>query len=337
MERSVEARSDPEARRIEGRSRCTSYRYNYEPPLPAGALVLLQPTTRSLLGDNPILQEVRSRWQPGRFGGVYGVWGRQPRTGRPCQDLCKKSPPLQPRSTRTTLPLPEASRHAEFDALPQDEKIKWLVTQFRLDKAPTLQRDPRLQKEVIRTLLQFSDVISISGYGKTNLISHPINVHPGTTRIKMKHRPLNPVMEESLRQQIDWWLEQRVVDEADSPWSFPLVPVPKKNSKEVRWAVDYRKLNTITKKDTFSLPNIADNLSHLAGSRVFSALDGAGAFHAVPVRRADQEKTAFSSPFGQYQFVWMPFGLANAPATYSRLVARALQPLAVLRSPLLPG
>ena len=97
----------------------------------------------------------------------------------------------------------------------------------------------------------------------------------------MKHRLLNPVMEESLRQQIDLWLEQRVVEEANSPWSFPLVPVPEKNSQEVRWAVDYRRLNAVTKKDAFPLPNIADNLSRLAGSRVFSALDGAGAFHAV--------------------------------------------------------
>ena len=143
----------------------------------------------------------------------------------------------------------------------------------------------------------------------------------------MKHRPLNPVMEESLKQQIDRWLAQKVVEEADSPWSFHLVPVPKKNGKEIRWAVDYRKLNAVTKKDAFPLPNIADNLSRLSVRQVFSALDRTGAFHAVPVRRADREKTAFSSPFGQYQFVKMPFGLANAPATYSRLVAKALRHL----------
>ena len=77
-------------------------------------------------------------------------------------------------------------------------------------------------------LLQFADVISIGGYGETNLILHAITVNPGTTPIKMKHCPLNSVMEESLRQQIDRWLEQRVVEEADFPWSFPLVPVPKK-------------------------------------------------------------------------------------------------------------
>ena len=143
----------------------------------------------------------------------------------------------------------------------------------------------------------------------------------------MKHRPLNPVMEESLRQQIDRWMEQGVVEKADSLWSFPLVPVPKKNRKEIRWAVHYRQLNTFTKKDAFPLPNIADNLSHLSGSHVFSALDGAGAFHAVPVRLADHEKTAFSSPFCHYQFIKMPFGLANSPAMYSRLVTKALRHL----------
>ena len=226
-----------------------------------------------------------------------------------------------------TSPPPEATTHAEFDALPQNKKIKWLVAQFCLDVSPLLQRDSRLRKEVIQTLLQFADVISIGGYGETNLISHAITVNPGTAPIKMKHRPLNPVMEESLRQQIDRWMEQRVVEEADSLWSFPLVPVPKKNRKEICWAVDYRRLNSVTKKDAFLLTNIADNLSRLYCSHVFSALHGAGAFHTIPVCRADREKTTFSSPFGQYQFIKMPFGFANAPATYSWLVAKALRHL----------
>ena len=224
----AKAHSGSEARRIEGRSRCVLL-VQLKPPFPAGALVLLQPTARSLLGDNPILQEVQA-------DGSLAVLVNN----LECGDVDLEPDTLvgsvqEVTATSTTVhadnsPPPEAATHAEFDALPQDEKIKWLVTQFHLDAAPVLQRDPRLRKEVIRTLLQFSDVISIGGYFKTNLISHPISVYPGTTPIKMKHRPLNPVMEESLRQQIDRWLEQRVVEEADLPWSFPLVPVPKKNS-----------------------------------------------------------------------------------------------------------
>ena len=103
-----------------------------------------------------------------------------------------------------------------------------------------------------------------------------------TTPIKRKHRPLNPVMEESLWQQIDRRIEQRVVEEADSPWYFPLVPVPKKNSQEVSWLIDYQRRDAITEKDAVPLSNIADNPSRLAGSRIFSALDGAKACHDPP-------------------------------------------------------
>ena len=157
------------------------------------------------------------------------------------------------------------------------------MKQFRLDFSPTLCRNPKLRQEVIQLLLEFSDVISIGGYGQTNLVSHAIHLEPGSHPIKIKHRPLNPTMEGSLRKQIDKWLTQDVVEEADSPWSFPSVPVPKKNSDELRWAVDYLKLNAITKKDAYPLPNIVDNLSRLSSSKIFSTLDGAGAFHAVPM------------------------------------------------------
>ena len=311
--------------RVAGRTRAV-LPIRVQPPLPAGALILFQPEDHPLMGPNPIIQEV----QPD--GSLAVLVDNLETMGQEIAPDTVVGSVQEVTATPTTVdaetsPPPEATTHEAFNALPQSCKIKWLVANFRLDSSPLLQRDSQLRKEVIRTLLQFTDVISIGGYWETNLISHAIVVEPGTTPIKMKHRPLNPVLEESLKQQIDRWLAQKVVEEADSPWSFPLVPVPKKNGKEIRWAVDYRKLNAVTKKDAFPLPNIADNLSRLSGSRVFSALDGAGAFHAVPVRRADREKTAFSSPFGQYQFVKMPFGLANAPATYSQLVAKALRHL----------
>ena len=321
----AEAHLGNDAVTVNGRSQAI-LSLRVRPHLPAGTLVLLQPAVASLLGDNPILQEI----QPdGRLSVLADNWETTDLELAPdtiigsVQEVTAGPSDVDPE----TSPPPEATTHAKFDALPQSAKIKWLVANFRLDSSPLLQRDSRLRKEVIRVLLQFSDVVSIGGYGEMNLISHAITVNPGTTPIKMKHRPLNPVMEESLRQQIDRWIKQRVVEEADSPWSFPLVPVPKKNGKEIGWAVGYRRLNAVTKKDAFPLPNIADNLSHLSGSRVFSALEGAGAFHAIPVQRADREKTAFSSPFGQYQFIKMPFGLANSPATYSRLVAKALRHL----------
>ena len=114
--------------------------------------------------------------------------------------------------------------------MPKTAQIKWLVKQFRLNESEVQERDPELQREELKALLKFSDVISIKGYGKTNLVSHSIILEPGSVPIKMRHRPLNPVMEGSLRKQIDKWMSQGVIEKADSPWSFPLVPVPKKNS-----------------------------------------------------------------------------------------------------------
>ena len=73
------------------------------------------------------------------------------------------------------------------------------------------------------------------------------------------------------------------------------------------------------------MPNIDDNLSRLSGSTIFSGIDGSGAYHVVSIRKEDRPKTAFHTPWGKYQFQKMPFGLCNAPATYSRLVQKVLE------------
>ena len=131
-------------------------------------------------------------------------------------------------------------------------------------------------------------------------------------------------MEESLQQQLRAWKEHDVIEESNSPWCFQLVAVPKKNGK-VRWCVDYRRLNDSTQKDAFPLPHIEDNLVRLSGSQWFSGIDGSGAFHVVCLEEEDKQKTAFATPWGQYHFKRMPFGLSNGPATYSRLVQLVLQ------------
>ena len=168
--------------RIEGKSRRV-LPVQLEPPLPAGALVLLQPTMRSLLGDNPILQEVQPDGSLAVLVDNLEHEDVDLEPGALVGSVQEVAAISAPDPTDESL-SPTAATHEEFDALPQADKIKWLATQFRLEDAPALQRDPQLRKEVLRMLLQFSDVISIGGYGKTNLITHPINVHPGTEPIK---------------------------------------------------------------------------------------------------------------------------------------------------------
>ncbi|GBN44541.1 Transposon Ty3-G Gag-Pol polyprotein [Araneus ventricosus] len=86
------------------------------------------------------------------------------------------------------------------------------------------------------------------------------------------------------------------------------------------FCADYRKLNEITKKDSYSLPRIDETLDDLNGSRWLTTLDLKSGYLKVEIRPADREKTAFTTGQGLWQFKVMPFGLCNAPATFGRLM-----------------
>ena len=82
--------------------------------------------------------------------------------------------------------------------------------------------------------------------------------------------------------------------------------------------VDYRRLNQIIIKDAYALPFIDELLESVHGARFFSAIDLFSGFHQIPMNPKDVEKTAFTTKFGNFNFLVMPFGLTNAPATFQR-------------------
>ena len=85
-----------------------------------------------------------------------------------------------------------------------------------------------------------------------------------------------------------------------------------------RVCIDYQKLNAATKKDHFPLPFIDQILDRLASQTCFCFLDGYSGYNNISIHPDDQEKTAFTCPFGTFAFRRMPFGLFNAPATFQR-------------------
>ncbi len=161
--------------------------------------------------------------------------------------------------------------------------------------------------------------------GKTHLTEHFIEtgdslpVHSVPYRVSEKERTI-------IADQVEKMLADGVIRPSSSPWSSPVVLV-KKPSKEIRFCIDYRRLNAITLRDVYPLPRVDDILGRLSGARYFTSLDLQKGFWQLPVAAEHQEKTAFVTPDGLYEFLCMPFGLCGAPPSFQRLMDRVLSGL----------
>ena len=98
----------------------------------------------------------------------------------------------------------------------------------------------------------------------------------------------------------------------------------RKKDGSTRFCVDFRKVNSITRKDAYPLPRVDDTLEALAGSQWFTTLDLISGYWQVEMDPKDREKTALCTTEGLFEFRVMPFGLCNAPATFQRLMDTAL-------------
>ncbi|GFX27079.1 hypothetical protein TNCV_439851 [Trichonephila clavipes] len=145
------------------------------------------------------------------------------------------------------------------------------------------------------------------------------------------HAPINqrayrvsPTERLIIHEEVQKMLDEGIVQPSESPWSSPIVLVRKKDGSW-RFCVDYRKLNSVTKKDVYPLPRIDDTLDCLKGAMFFSSMDLRSGYWQIEIDEADREKTAFITPEGLYEFKVMPFGLCNAPATFERMMDNLLR------------
>ncbi|OWZ17073.1 RNA-dependent DNA polymerase [Phytophthora megakarya] len=152
-------------------------------------------------------------------------------------------------------------------------------------------------------------------------------IHTGNEApIKVRPRRHAHNEQQVIDEEVGNMLRDKVIEPSSGAWGFPVVLVKKKDGS-VRFCIDYRLLNAITKRDVYPLPRIDDTLDNLHGARRFSSLDLHAGYWQVPVAEADRDKTGFVTRQGLFRFVRMRFGLANAPGTFQRMMDAVLRGL----------
>ncbi|GFX21642.1 retrovirus-related Pol polyprotein from transposon 412 [Trichonephila clavipes] len=200
--------------------------------------------------------------------------------------------------------------------------------QLTPDLLENAELSPEQKSSAERLFQEFEDVFSrnSSDIGHTTVTQHRIDTadHPP---IKQHPRRLPFAKQEEVGTLLREMQENDIIEPSSSPWASPIVLVRKKDGS-TRFCVDYRKLNDVTKKDSYPLPRIDDTLDTLSGHKWgFSTLDLKSGYWQVEIHPEDREKTAFTSGQGLWQFKVMPFGLCNAPATFERLMETVLKGL----------
>ena len=209
------------------------------------------------------------------------------------------------------------------------ERVKW-----RQQQLSQLLRDTkgRLSSEgdhlpLEELLSEYHDVFSLDEdeRGETDMIEFEINTGDELPR-KQAARRIPYGAHQEVAEQLERMQKIGVIKPSKSPWSSPVVLVRKRDGT-LRFCVDYRVLNSVTKPDVFPLPRINDLLDQLGKSKYYTTLDLVSGYWQIRVHANSQEKTAFATHQGLYEFRVMPFGVMNAPAVFQRLMQRVLSGL----------
>lgn len=179
------------------------------------------------------------------------------------------------------------------------------------------------QEQVLQSLLheEFKKFDALKGC--TNYTEHVIKVKTHEP-VKQRYFPKNPKMCEVIHKQVDELIQNGQIEPSSSAYASPVVLVKKKDGSW-RMCIDYRKLNEISVKDAYPMPQIPSILNRLKEAKFVTAIDLKNGYWQVSIEPKSRQYTAFTVPGrGLYQWKVMPFGLHSAPATFQRLLDQVI-------------
>ena len=182
------------------------------------------------------------------------------------------------------------------------------------------------QDTILKVLEKHDGIFAekINELGRTNIVRHEVRTTGEPFALKHYKTPIT--LRPLVKQHIKEMLKYQIIRPSNGPYRSPVLMVKKKTG-DLRFCVDYRRLNKQTIKDKYPLPRIDDTLDFLHGAKYFSTIDLLSGYWQIEIEEEDKYKTAFTTEFGHYEFNRMPFGLCNAPGTFQRLMESILQPI----------
>ena len=176
---------------------------------------------------------------------------------------------------------------------------------------------PRNAEAAEQLVLSYHDVFALdkNELGCTSTVEHEIHI-VDSEPFKERFRRIPPLLLEEVHASLRDMLDAGTIRPSQSPWCNTIMLVRKKEGT-LHFCMDFRWLNTRTKKDSYSLPRIQEALESMASAAHFSLMDLKSRFWQVKMVPGSQPYMAFTvGNLGFYEFTWMPFGLCNMPATF---------------------
>ena len=192
---------------------------------------------------------------------------------------------------------------------------------------PKYQLDANIQQQLDNLLESFNDKFAKD---KTTIGTTPLtqmSIDTGDSDpVSQKPYPVAMKHYHWVKEEIDKLLEAGVIRNSHSSWLAPIIVVPKGDGGK-HLVIDYRALNKVTRKFVWPMPKVEDIFSQLNNAKYFSTLDLRAGYHHIGLTTDSIPRTAFTSPFGKYEYIKVPFGLAQAPAYFQELMTGVLKDL----------